>query len=191
MDARLRTRIEVETMHELLGQLNYYQLLQVKEDCPQNEIDAAFRGEGRRLHPDRVAAGSDATGRQQVNDVFKAINDAYRVLRDPDARAAYDAERRGGKLKLDNEARKVAADDAAARTDPAKAARTDKGTKYWKMALTNWNDRDFSGCVMNIQFALTFEPNNEIFKEWQGKAKVALEEKKAGTKTLNAYKIRI
>lgn len=191
MDSRTRTRFEVETMHELLGQLNYYQLLQVKEDCPQTEIDAAFRGEGRRLHPDRVAAGSDANGRQQANDVFKAINDAYRVLRDPDARTAYDAERRGGKLRLDDQARKLAAEDLAARTDPSKAARTDKGGKYWKMALTNWNDKDFSGCVMNIQFALTFEANNEIFKEWLGKAKVAMEEKKNAGKTQNAYKIRI
>ena len=191
MDTRTRTRFEVEAIHELLPDLNYYQLLQLKEDCPQNDIDAAFRTEGRRLHPDRVAAGSDEAGRQQANDVFKAINDAYRVLRDPDSRSSYDNERRGGKIKMDDEARKVAAEDAAARNDPTKAARTDKGGKYWKMALTNWNDRDFSGCVMNIQFALTFEPSNEVFKEWLGRAKVALEEKKNNTKTLNAYKIRI
>jgi DnaJ-class molecular chaperone len=191
MDPRLRTRIEVETIAELLPQLNYYQLLQVVEDCPQSDIDAAFRSEGRRLHPDRVAAGSDAEGRAKANEVFKAINDAYRVLRDPDSRSAYDAERRGGRLKLDDEARKLAAEDAAARSDPNKAARTDKGGKYWRMALQNWNEKDFNGCVMNIQFALTFEPNNDVFKEWLAKTKAALEEKKNSQKTLNAYKIRI
>lgn len=191
MDPRLRIRIEVETMHELIGQLDYYQLLGTREDCPQSDIDAAFRGEGRRLHPDRVAAGATAETRAKANDVFKAINDAYRVLRDPDARARYDSERKGGKLKLDEQSRKQAAEEAAAKNDPTKAARSEKGGKYWKMALQNWNDKDFNGACMNIQFALTFEPTNEVFKEWLEKAKVAREDQKKDVKQQNAYKIRI
>ena len=191
MDPRLRVRVEVETMHELLGQLDYYQLLAIKEDCQQSDIDSAFRNEGRRLHPDRVAAGGDVEARAKANDVFKAINDAYRVLRDPDQRTRYDSERRGGKLKLDEENRKRAAEEAAARTDPTKAARTEKGGKYWKMGLQNFGDKDFTGAVMNIQFALGFDADNAVFKEWLQKAKDALEEKKKELKQKTAYKIRI
>ena len=119
------------------------------------------------------------------------MNDAYRVLRDPDARARYDAERRGGQIRMDQESRRQAAEDAAAKNDPARAARTDKGGKYWKMALQNWNDKDYSGAMMNIQFAITFEPDNEVFKEWLEKAKQARDEKKKDITMANAYKIRI
>jgi len=189
MDPRLRPRIEIETIHELLPELDYYQLLGVAPACPQQDIDAAFRGESRRLHPDRHAAGATPEFRTQSNDVFKAVNDAYRTLRDPDARARYDAERRSGALRMDDAARKAAEADAAAKNDPTKAARTPKGEKYWKMALQCFNDADFNGAVMQINFALSFEPDNTTFREWLEKAKVENEGKKKG-KTGNAYKIR-
>jgi hypothetical protein len=44
---------------------------------------------------------------------------------------------------------------------------------------------------MNIQFALSFEPDNEVFKEWQTKARALKEEGKKDKATSNAYKIRI
>ena len=58
------------------------------------------------------------------------------------------------------------------------------------MALQCWNEEDFNGAVMQMNFALSFEPGNDTFKEWLGKAKTALDEKKRG-KQGNAYKIRL
>lgn len=191
MDPRLRTRIEIETIHAILPELDYYQLLALARDCAQNDIDGAFRTETRRLHPDRVTAGAPEEFKAVANTVFKAVNDAYRVLRDPDSRARYDAERRQGDRRMSDEARRAAEADAAQRSDPARAARTEKGGKYWKMALQNWNDGDFNGCIMNINFALTFEPDNATFKDYIARAKAAFEEKKKEAKIANAYKIRI
>lgn len=190
MDPRLRPRVEIETLHELLAELDCYQLLGIAPDCAQQDVDAAFRAESRRLHPDRHAAGATPEFKAKANDVFKAVNDAYRTLRDPDARARYDAERRQGALRLDEAARKAAEADAAAKNDPTKAARTPRGEKYWKMALQCFNDGDFNGAVMQINFALSFEPDNATFKEWLEKAKLENEAKKKG-KTGNAYKIRL
>jgi curved DNA-binding protein CbpA len=190
MDARLRPRIEIETIHELLAELDCYQLLGVAPECAQQDIDAAFRNESRRLHPDRHAAGASPEFRTKAGEVFKAVNDAHRTLRDPDARARYDADRRQGALRMDDAARKEAEADAAAKSDPTRAARTPKGEKYWRMALQCWNEEDFNGAVMQMNFALSFEPGNDTFKEWLGKAKTALDEKKRG-KQGNAYKIRL
>lgn len=189
MDPRLRSRVEIETIHELLKELDCYQLLGLKSDAAQQDVDAAFRNESRRLHPDRNSAGASNEFKNQANEVFKAVNDAYRTLRDPDGRARYDAERTHGALRMDEAARRAAEAEAAAKNDPARAAATPKGEKYWKMALQCWNEEDFNGAVMQINFALSFEPANETFKEWLGKAKAANEEKKRG-KTGNAYKIR-
>lgn len=191
MDPRLRIRYEIETMHELLAELDYYQLLQVKATCAQADVDAAFRAEGRRLHPDRVSAGAPPEFRAIANTVFKAVNDAYRVLRDPDGRTHYDNELLAGRLRMDQESRKAAEAEAAARNDPNKAARTEKGAKFWKLALQGFSDKDYNGAAMNIQFALSFEPGNEVFKEWLAKANAAKEELKKEKATHNAYKIRI
>ena len=45
MDARLRTRFEVEVISELLGELSHYQLLGLKSECAQDEIDVGEDGE--------------------------------------------------------------------------------------------------------------------------------------------------
>ena len=191
MDARLRTRIEIETMHELLPELDHYQLLGLAPTCAQADVDAGFRAESRRLHPDRHTAGASVEFRAMANDVFKAINDAYRTLRDPDARARYDAERRqNAPAPAVDEAAARAAAEAEAKSDPARAARTPKGEKYWKMALQCFNDGDFNGAVLQLNFALSFEPANATFKEWLEKAKLENENKKRG-KTGNAYKLRL
>ncbi len=191
MDPRLAARVEVETIHELLPELDLYQLLGLKPDAAQGDVDAAFRNESRRLHPDRLAAGATPAFRAQANDVFKAVNDAYRTLRDPDTRARYDDERVSGALRLEEAARKEAEADAASRSDPARAARTPKGEKHWKLALQCWNDQDFNGCMMQIKFAMQFEPDNAVMREWLGKAQAEHEAAKRGQKkNANAYRIR-
>ncbi len=188
LDPRLRTRFEIETIHELLPELTHYHLLGLKYGCAQDEVDVAFRNESRRLHPDRVSAGATPELKAKANDVYKAINEAYRLLRDPDARLAYDQQMTSGPGKEDEDSRRT----AESVRDPAKAARTPKGEKYWKMALQCWEARDFTGCKMQIQFALTFEPDNEVFKEWMVKAQSGLENKKKDTGGAgNSYRIRI
>ena len=186
MDHRLRSRVEIETIHELLPELDHYQLLGLTPDAAQADVDVAFRGASRRLHPDRHAAGATAEFRAQANEVFRAVSEAYRILRDPDTRAAYDTQRRAG---LSAESKAVTEAAEAAR-DPAKAARTPKGERYWKLALHAWNEQNYQSCLMNIDFALTFEPANETFKEWKATAKVLADEQKKG-KEGNTYKIRI
>jgi len=62
----------------------YYDLLGVSVAADAREIRAAFRRVAKRLHPDLV-------GNQHVAHDFKRIYRAYKVLRDPEMRAAYDA----------------------------------------------------------------------------------------------------
>lgn len=189
MDARLRQVYEIEALDEVLGELSYYQLLQLKPECDQVEIEPAFREESRRLHPDRVARSGDAEFKARANRIYRAVNEAYRTLKDPEARAAYDVELRGGSARLSDEGKREARAASAAAGDPEQAARTEKGGKYWRMALQAWRDGDYTGCAMQTQFALSMEPDNEVFKEWLAKAK----EKAASAKKPNdnPYKLRI
>jgi molecular chaperone DnaJ len=63
---------------------DYYELLGVARDASEADLKKAFRQAALRHHPDRNPDDASAAER------FKAINEAYAVLSDPDKRAQYD-----------------------------------------------------------------------------------------------------
>lgn len=63
---------------------DYYQLLGVPRGADDAAIKAAYRRLAKEHHPDRK------NGCKQSEAHFKAINEAYDVLKDPQKRAAYD-----------------------------------------------------------------------------------------------------
>lgn len=73
------------------GDADHYRLLQVDPSADLDVIEAAYKRLALRHHPDR---NNDDP---QAADRMKRINEAYRVLRNADLRAAYDA-RSGARL---------------------------------------------------------------------------------------------
>src|SRR5690606_9782229 len=68
---------------------DYYGTLGVEPSAGEAEIKSAYRRLARKYHPDvSKEAGAE--------DKFKAVNEAYEALRDPQKRAAYDQLRAGG-----------------------------------------------------------------------------------------------
>ena len=63
---------------------DYYQTLGVSKTATEAEIKRAYRDLAKKYHPDQNQGNKDA------EEKFKAINEAYEVLKDKEKRARYD-----------------------------------------------------------------------------------------------------
>jgi curved DNA-binding protein CbpA len=61
---------------------DYYEILQISPNAEPETVHRVFRLLAQRFHPDNAETGNDAQ--------FRVLNDAYRVLSDPEDRARYD-----------------------------------------------------------------------------------------------------
>lgn len=64
--------------------IDYYELLEVERTADDKALKAAFRRLAMIYHPDRNPGDAECEAK------FKAINEAYECLKDPQKRAAYD-----------------------------------------------------------------------------------------------------
>lgn len=67
--------------------MKYYDLLGVKSDCSIDDIKKAYKKLALKYHPDKC---KDPTKKQENEDQFKAISEAYSILSDPTKRSEYD-----------------------------------------------------------------------------------------------------
>ena len=69
---------------------NHYEVLGVDASTSPDDLRRAYVRRARALHPDRHV-GADPDRAAATARAMQEVNDAWRVLRDPTARAAYDA----------------------------------------------------------------------------------------------------
>ena len=67
---------------------DYYEILGAREDASPREIERLYKQQARKQHPDRGGAEDD----------MKALNEAYCILHDTNARRTYDDSRRKPKI---------------------------------------------------------------------------------------------
>ncbi len=68
---------------------DYYSILGVEASAGEAELKTAYRRLARKYHP-------DVSKEPGAEEKFKAVNEAYEVLRDPEKRSSYDQLRAGG-----------------------------------------------------------------------------------------------
>ena len=79
-----------------MSQRDPYSLLGVEPSASGEEVRQAFLRMMRLVHPDRFDADKQPQEWKDANDLLKAVNEAYSILRDPVRRAALDRQRGQG-----------------------------------------------------------------------------------------------
>ncbi|HCP47068.1 MAG TPA: hypothetical protein DIU15_13565 [Deltaproteobacteria bacterium] len=200
MEIDFRTRVEIETLTEVLDELDYYKIMKLKGGAPVPDVEKAYAAQSKNFHPDRFFGVRDPKFTKAVNAIFKKLNEAYQVLRDPDLKKMYDKKMgfrdAAGKKKTgggDRKSRpsidKEGLEQEQGYLDADEVVTDKKAKKYWDLAQIAEMNEDWNGVVMNLQFALNYEQGNPVLKSKLETAKVYLADKKKKNK--NPYKIKI
>jgi len=153
---------EIRALARLLGELDYYQLLHLRRDAGTAEVKRAYHSTTRVFHPD-YNRRLEPELQEAVRLIAMRVAEAYSVLRDPRRRKAYDVRlTEGGRVRIQLS---EASAEAASRDSSERDGRTPQGRRYFKMAQRDMLRHEYAAAARNLQTALTFEPDNALFRE--------------------------
>ena len=181
----LTLKVEAETLYGIIDDLNYYQILRLTQDCLQSEIARAYKVQASHFHSQHFE-GEDIL--DEVQYIGMSIKEAYQTLKEIEGRLQYDLLLTKGQHRI-QDTKLTRGQSKQNAMDPRTAATNDKSKKYWILGLQAFTAKSYDNAILQIQFALQFEPNNDIFLEYLDKAKEAA--KKAPKKNKNPYKLRL
>ena len=153
---------EIKALARIIGELDYYQLLHLRRDAEAGEVKRAYHATSRAFHPD---ANRHLEGEMQdaVRKISMRVSEAYSVLRDPRRRQAYDRRlESGGDLRMQLAEAQA---EAGRQASEARSGRTPQGRQFFKLAENDLQRGDLAAAARNLQTALTFEPENQGFKD--------------------------
>ena len=161
-DARLAWKAE------RLDALDYFELLGVPTTASAGDVKRAFYRESRAFHPDRFFHLTDEAYKARVHEVYKRVTEAYYVLRDDVRRPKYLADVTGP-----DRARKLRFDELAEQETRAAVKQqaveqigiNPKARQLFQTAMTELERGALAAAERSLRMALTYEPQNALYKE--------------------------
>jgi hypothetical protein len=153
---------------ERLDTLDYFELLGVATTASASEVKRAFYRESRAYHPDRFFHLTDEAFKARVHEVYKRVTEAYYVLRDDVRRPKYLADVTGP-----DRARKLRFDELAEQQTKAAVKQQaaeqiglhPKARQLFQTAMTDIDQGNLAAAERGLKMALTYEPQNALYKE--------------------------
>jgi hypothetical protein len=173
---------------ERLDTLDYFELLGVATTATAGEVKRAFYTESRAYHPDRFFHLTDEVFKARVHEVYKRATEAYYVLRDDVRRRKYLADvsgpDRAHKLRFDE----LSEQETKAQVKQQAAEQiglNPKARQLYQTALGDLERGNLAAAERGLKMALTYEPQNALYKEKLTEVQARLFEESRG----KAFKI--
>ena len=99
MDALLK--LKINTLFDIVDELNYYQILKLSQDCLQSEIELSYQSQKRNFHPDLLSE-ADEELQTKAKYLHLSFHEAYEVLNEISGRLKYDHLLIDGQLRVEN-----------------------------------------------------------------------------------------
>lgn len=161
-------RATVAAQSMALGELDYFQILQLEESATPAEIKRAFYRESRVYHPDRFFQFKDLELRDLINNIYKRVTEAYYVLRDDAKRRKYIADingpQRTEKLRF-SETAETETKQLQKKEVEEQVGSTPKGRQLYAAALKDIEAGQWSAAERNLKTALMYEASNSKYRE--------------------------
>ncbi|NQW63149.1 MAG: DnaJ domain-containing protein [Deltaproteobacteria bacterium] len=146
---------ELAERAERMAAQTHYEVLGLADDVPVDLVVAAFDRLSMRLHPERLAANGVSS--DLANEVYSRICEAYRALRSPGTREAYDLQLR------------AATPESAANTRPSTTALPLEelsthpiARRHLRIAQQALAVRDFAMAIAQVRFAASKDLDNVL-----------------------------
>lgn len=149
----------IDGLYEKLSSLSYYQLLNVTPDDGIDIVKRQFLKLAQIYHPD-LHRNLPQDYQIKLDKIFKLMNEAYRVLSEPKYRKYYEQVLKKGENRLD-----FAKVQRLNLDDPLLDIQSPIAKRYVKTALDSLKRNDYKVAKLNLQFALTYEPDSSFIKE--------------------------
>ncbi len=146
-------------IHEVLDRLDYYRLLGIERDARAGQVKKAFLQITARFHPDRHR-NADPGIRDAIYNIFKRLNEAYRVLSDPQKKTVYDAQLDAGNTRFSTDLRMSTVPKSPEETITSREAR-----QFYVKAAQCLKEGNFLQADLHVRMARAREPGNAAINE--------------------------
>jgi len=156
-------QIEAQALAQVLEELDYFQILKIRQNASPADIKAAYYRESRSYHPDRFSNLPAGEMKDTIGRIYKRVNEAYVCLRDDVKRTKYLADILGPERQ--KKLRFVEASEQELKKEKEQeVGTTANGRKFYMAGLADMAAQRFAAAERNFKMALTYEPNNPNFK---------------------------
>ena len=152
----------LDRVEPVLDKVDHFELLDVPANASKQTIQDAFHVMAAGLHPDRHRHSLDAGQYERLTIVYARIAEAYRVLRDDQARDRYLRS-----AARDQHSEKGSASSAKKGQDPEAgiALLNPKAQRLVRRAQAAQRTGDLASATLNLKMALAMHPQSGFLKE--------------------------
>ena len=145
-------QIIVEALFQNLESLNHFEILGLQPTSQEEEIREAYREASRHFHPDLFFSNKNENLKEMDKKVFKEIIASHLILRDEEKRKPYLEHLFSSQRKKDEKQRAV-------------VPKSIQSKKYYDQAVKFIQSQNFPSAKLNIQLALSYEPENYLLQK--------------------------